>query len=104
MEFDCHYPGSSNVTVSQGYLQTIESRLKSMEERLSPGHGQVDSASRMSTSFTSTRSASVPSGFEVPVTVHEDQSPQTIDGMVSLGFVNEEQTSYFGILVRVFAN
>lgn len=41
------------------------------------------------------------SDIDIPVTVHEDSSPQVTDAMGSLGFINEEQTSYWGKFYRV---
>jgi hypothetical protein len=98
MEFDCHYPNSGAVTVPQGYLQTLESRLAAMERRLplSPANRTLLSvAAPLSTPFP-TQTTSVITDIDVPVTIHDEMSPQVTDAMGSLGFVNEEQTSFYG--------
>src|SRR6202022_3841080 len=93
----CHYSGSSNVTLAKGYLQALESRLTAMEKRLSadgPEAREVVGASIESSTPQPPRSLS--GSLDILVTVHEDESPQLIDGMGSLEFVKEEQMSFFG--------
>ena len=100
MEFDCHYPNSGSVTISQGYIQALESRLAAMERRLpqtsqTPANETV--AQSASANFPPQTSAI--GDVDVSVTIHDEMSPQVTDAMGSLGFVNEEQTSFYGTTV-----
>jgi len=95
MEFDCHYPNSSTVAVSQGYLQSLESRLVAMERRISPTNGP--SGSENPSELFRPIAPTVSSDIDIPVTVHDEASPQVMDAMGSLAFVDEEQTSFYGI-------
>jgi hypothetical protein len=102
MQFDCHYPNMGSVTVSQGYLQNLESRLQAMERRVPggpPSNGQGPGDLLPLESY-SPYSNVLDSDIDIPVTVHEDSSPQVTDAMGSLGFINEEQTSYWGKVHR----
>jgi hypothetical protein len=98
MEFDCHYPGSSNVTVTQSYLQSLESRLMAMERRLSTTEEDVGGVNIESNTPRPERNSS---GLDILATVHDDDSVQITDGMGSLGFVKEEQTSFFGSILQL---
>ena len=95
MEFDCHYPNSSTVTVSQGYLQSLESRLVAMERRIPPSNGRLEIETPPSELFTPI-APTISSDIDIPVTVHDEDSPQVMDAMGSLAFVDEEQTSFYG--------
>jgi hypothetical protein len=103
MEFDCHYPNSSNITVSQGYLQSLESRLIAMERRISPSNGGLSIEIPPAEPFTPT-APSLSGDIDIPVTVHDEQSPQGTDAMGSLGFVDEEETSYYGNSFQISSN
>ena len=94
MEFDCHYPNSGAVSVSQGYLQALEGRLAAMERRLpqTPPNG---SAAPPPPAHLAPQTSAI-GDVDVPVTIHDEMSPQVTDAMGSLGFVNEEQTSFYG--------
>ena len=67
-----------------------------MERRLPPSNGRVSIEEPLTELFTPQRSTNT-SDIDIPVTVHDEDSPLVTDAMVSLRFVNEEQTSFYGM-------
>ena len=66
-----------------------------MERRIPPSNGRLEIETPPSELFTPI-APTISSDIDIPVTVHDEDSPQVMDAMGSLAFVDEEQTSFYG--------
>ena len=73
-----------------------------MERRIPPSNGRLGSENGPPSELFTPIAPTISSDIDIPVTVHDEDSPQVMDAMGSLAFVDEEQTSFYGSILRIY--